>query len=267
MNWKEKIEEYCYRYNIPLEYLSDTLYEPKVVPMIRGKAFEFNVMLSLLDVLPKKNWEVEKIPMNAQQGSHDIDVVARHTKTKKEISIECKLAGKGSFRVDQKGDCTIKVKCMRSRTLGAGMVKLLAPKFKISEKQLMVHNDQYLPGDFDVVITSIGNAFYETNKDGFFDWEPSDEGVVFLENLKDEADTSALKDFAFNRMYVAPAHTLSIKGNNGIKCTRRKCSKKTGCGFIPNYPIIKFKKGQKVPMSPWVPIENSQSLFESLLDI
>ncbi|MBF8265671.1 MAG: MspA1I restriction endonuclease [Dehalococcoidia bacterium] len=36
-NWTQKIIEYCQEYSIPIEYLSDTLYEPKVVPMIRGK--------------------------------------------------------------------------------------------------------------------------------------------------------------------------------------------------------------------------------------
>ncbi len=46
-SWEEKVKEYCEKYNIPVLYLAETLYEPKVVPMIRGKAFEFSVMMAL----------------------------------------------------------------------------------------------------------------------------------------------------------------------------------------------------------------------------
>lgn len=43
-DWQQKIEEYCEKYNIPISYLAETLLEPKVVPMIRGKGFEFSAM-------------------------------------------------------------------------------------------------------------------------------------------------------------------------------------------------------------------------------
>ena len=267
MNWQDKIKEYCYRYNIPLEYLSDTLYEPKVVPMIRGKAFEFNMKLALEDILSAQTWEVEKIPMNAQQGLHDIDVIVRHKETQKEARLECKLAAKGGFRLLQTGDSIIRVKCMRSRTLGESMVRHLAPKFGVSEKQLTVHNDQYRPEDFDFVVTSIGNAFYETNSSGFFDWAPSQEGIAFLETLRRAKTENNLKDFAFNRMYIAPANALSIKGKNGVQCTRKKCKAKTTCCFIPNYPIIRFKQGKRLPEAPWVAAENSENFFKDFLGI
>ncbi|PIW74711.1 MAG: restriction endonuclease, partial [Candidatus Portnoybacteria bacterium CG_4_8_14_3_um_filter_44_15] len=52
-NWDKKVKEYCEKYNIPIFYLAETLYEPKVVPMIRGKAFEFSVMMALQEILPK----------------------------------------------------------------------------------------------------------------------------------------------------------------------------------------------------------------------
>jgi len=54
MSWVEEVQAYCAEYNIPIGYLADTLYEPKVVPMIRGKAFEFSVMQALQNVLPSK---------------------------------------------------------------------------------------------------------------------------------------------------------------------------------------------------------------------
>jgi len=73
-DWQQKIREYCYKYNIPLLYLAETMYEPKVIPMIRGKAFEFSAMLALQEVLPSNEWIVDKPMMNAQVGFHDIDV-------------------------------------------------------------------------------------------------------------------------------------------------------------------------------------------------
>ena len=38
-DWQQKIKQYCEKYNIPVLYIAETMYEPKVVPMIRGKAF------------------------------------------------------------------------------------------------------------------------------------------------------------------------------------------------------------------------------------
>src|SRR3989344_1000920 len=163
-SWEEKVKEYCVKYNIPVLYLAETLYEPKVVPMIRGKAFEFSVMISLREVLPKDKWNVDKPIMNAQAGFHDVDVRAQHKPTGKVVRVECKLAKKGAFKLFTDGHSEIRVKCMRSRTLGPAKVKELAPKLGVPEKVLAVHNDQYLPTDFDLVLSSIGNAFYTTDK-------------------------------------------------------------------------------------------------------
>jgi len=162
-DWKDKVKDFCEKYNIPVFYLSETLYEPKVVPMIRGKAFEFSVMTELQRILPNKDWIVEKVPMNAQIGFHDIDVQIIHKATKRTIRVECKLSKKGGYKLFPDGHSEIRVKCMRSRTLGPSKVKELAPKLKIDRKILSIHNDQYLPSDFDIVITSIGNAFYKTD--------------------------------------------------------------------------------------------------------
>ena len=105
--------------------------------------------------------------MNAQLGQHDEDVTIIHLPTKKRLSVECKLAKRGGFKKSER-TYEIPVKCMRSRTLGAAMVNNLASKFGKSKQQLSTHNDQYLPTDFDLVITSIGNAFFETDKAGLF---------------------------------------------------------------------------------------------------
>lgn len=263
-NWEEKVKAYCEKYNIPLPYLAETLYEPKVVPMIRGKAFEFSVMMALQEILPKNEWQIDKPMMNAQIGFHDIDVKVTHKPTKKIISVECKLSKKGGYRLFSDGHSEIRVKCMRSRTLGPSKVKELAPKLGVSEKVLSVHNDQYLPADFDVVISSIGNAFYTTDKKtGLFEWKPSKAGIDFLHKLEFK-DGGNLQDFAFWKMYATKANDLVI-GNNNVICTRALCKNKKACGFIPNYPIINFDKEAKQPTNKWVPIEKILNILEDLV--
>lgn len=127
-DWQQKIKQYCEKYNIPVLYIAETMYEPKVVPMIRGKAFEFSVMTTLQKILQEDEWEVNKPIMNAQIGFHDVDVRIFHKPTKKVLRVECKLAKKGGYRLFPDGHSEIRVKCMRSRTLGPKKVKELAPK-------------------------------------------------------------------------------------------------------------------------------------------
>ncbi|MBI2454437.1 MAG: restriction endonuclease [Parcubacteria group bacterium] len=262
--WEEKVREYCEKYNIPVLYLAETLYEPKVVPMVRGKAFEFSVMMVLQKILPKNEWRVDKPIMNAQTSFHDIDVRVIHKPTKKIIRVECKLAKKGGYRLFADGHSEIRVKCMRSRTLGLAKVKELAPKLEISEKVLAVHNDQYLPGDFDVVISSVGNAFYTTDKKtGFFEWKPTKSGEGFLERMGFTGKEN-LRNFAFKTMFVAKASDMAI-GKNGITCTRGLCKNKNACGFIPNYPLIIFDKKTKRPTNKWVPIKEVSGLFKDFI--
>ena len=260
-NWKDKIEQYCIKYNIPTTYIAETMYEPKVIPMIRGKAFEFSVMLVLQEILDKDKWEISKPTMNAQLGFHDIDVRALYRPTNKVVRIECKLSKKEGYRLFADGHSEIRVKCMRSRTLGKAKVKELAPKLGISEKTLSIHNDQYLPADFDVVITSIGNAFYGTNeKTGLFEWEPTDDGKVFLQKLCGSAGVG-LKDFAFNQLFMAYTQDLAIGHSSGVVCTRGKCSNKKNCGFVPNYPVINFNSATNRPTNGWIPIEEAGLFF------
>src|SRR3989338_3670182 len=263
-SWKEKVKEYCEKYSIPVLYLAETLYEPKVVPMIRGKAFEFSVMIALQEILSKDEWLVDKPMMNAQIGFHDIDVRVLHKPTNKIVRVECKLAKKGGYRLFADGHSEVRVKCMRSRTLGPAKVRELAPKFGVAERVLAVHNDQYLPADFDIVISSIGNAFYTTDKKtGYFEWKPTQKEEKFLRKIG-ATKKESFKDFAFRSLYVAKASNLPI-GNNGVVCTRAKCKNKKACGFIPNYPIIKFDKKTNQPTNGWVSIEKSLGLFKDFV--
>ncbi|HEX9722362.1 MAG TPA: restriction endonuclease [Candidatus Paceibacterota bacterium] len=264
-SWEENVKEYCEKYNIPVLYLAETLYEPKVVPMIRGKAFEFSVMMALQEILPTHEWIVDKPMINAQIGLHDVDVRVIHKPTEKIIRIECKLAKKGGYRLFPDGHSEIRVKCMRSRTLGSAKVRELAPKLGVSEKVLAVHNDQYLPADFDIVITSIGNAFYATDKKtGLFEWKPSKPAEDFLGKIGFTGKEN-LRDFAFKTMFAAKTSDLTI-GKNGITCTRGLCKNKKACGFIPNYPIITFGEKTNKSTNKWVSLREVSSLFKDLVE-
>lgn len=264
-DWQQEVKEYCEKYNIPVLYLVETLYEPKVVPMIRGKAFEFSVMMVLQQTLPKNEWKVSKATMNEEISFHDTDIRVFHKRTGKVVRVECKLAKKEGYRLYADGHSEIRVKCMRSRTLGAAKVKELAPKLGVDEQVLLIHNDQYLPADFDIVVTSIGNAFYRTDrKIGSFEWRPKNTEEEFLLKLKPSSEES-LKDFAFRRLYVARTEDLAARPNTGVVCTRGKCKNKTNCGFIPNYPVIRFDAKTNKPTNGWVPIEESPSLFKSFI--
>ncbi|OGZ96783.1 MAG: hypothetical protein A3J10_02475 [Candidatus Sungbacteria bacterium RIFCSPLOWO2_02_FULL_54_10] len=265
-SWEDSVEEYCKKYNIPLLYLAETLYEPKVVPMIRGKAFEFSVMMALQEILPLAEWVVDKPVMNAQMGLHDVDVRVLHKPTGKIIRIECKLAKKGGYRLFPDGHSEIRVKCMRSRTLGPAKVKELAPKMGISEGVLAIHNDQYIPSDFDIVVSSIGNAFYTTDKTtGLFEWSPSKKANDFLDKLGFTGKEN-LRDFAFKTMFAVKASNLAI-GVSGVICTRELCRDTTACNFIPNYPIISFEKNAQKPANRWVPLREVLRLFDEFVRI
>ncbi len=264
MTWQDNIQAFCSQYNIPIEHLADTLKEPKVVPMIRGKAFEFTVLERLRVILPEDTWTVQKDIMNAQLGTHDEDVTIMNNLSERRISVECKLAGKGRFKKLANGNYYINVKCMRSRTLGAAMIERLAPQLGISTEVLGIHNDQYRSTDFDLVVTSIGNAFYETDEDGLFIWAPDEDGEEFLGLLLGYHNNNELQQLAFNKMYVNTSANLSV-GNGMQTCVRRKCTNQNNCGFIPNYPPIVFNGDTLQPINGWIPIESIQDLLLNML--
>lgn len=262
--WKLKITQYCEQFNIPIGYLSDVLYDPKVTPMIRGKSFEFSAMLALRTVLPQDEWVVSKPILNPQLGFHDMDIMVKHKPTDKTISVECKLSKKEGYRKYTDGHSEISIKCMRSRTLGQEMVKNLSKKWKIPEDILSVHNDQYLPDSFDIVITSIGNAFYRTNPEtDIYECKPNASEIEFL-NILNLTKNNNLKDFAFNKMYLSTSNSL-IASKLGTVCRRRKCIDKNSCPFIPNYPRMLLDASTLKPTNNWYQIEEAATLFKTLL--
>ena len=264
-DWQRRIEEYCRIYNIPIQSLADILYEPKVTPMIRGKGFEYTVMATLQNYLPENEWMVSKASIREEASFHDTDVRVFHKRTGRAIRVECKLADKESYRLRSNGDSAIRVKCMRSRTLGVKRVRELAPRLGVSEDSLSVHNDQYLPADFDFVITTIGNAFYRTDPTtGLYQWTPTERETEFLSRLQASSDGD-LKDATFNNIFIAGTRGLAARSDTGVVCTRRNCTDNTNCGFVPNYPAIAFDSRTQRPVQPWVTIEECADIFRKFV--
>lgn len=284
-NWVAELREYCRKLNIEIEDLPKILLDPKVTPMIRGKAFEFSLSLRLSRILPSSEWLVSKPKTNAQTGSHDVDVKVFHKPTGKVIRVECKLTDKGGFRVSKtsrfriggtndfkikKGDAIVSVKCMRSRTtLSAQRVKSSAESLGLPESVVSIHSDQYRTRNFEIVATSLANAFYETNKEEMiYEFKPTAAGRKFIERMNPPADTD-LQTFVYNKIYLAKTDDLIVSERTGIVCGRKKCLDKTNCEFIPNHPLINFGDENAtttlLPTDTWIELSRAQELFEGVL--
>lgn len=285
--WISHLREYCRSLNISTGDLYKIVTDLKVSPMIRGKAFEFSMYSRLKQILPAKDWTVTKPVMNAQTGTHDIDLMVKHNLTGKVISVECKLAGKGGFRVAKKSqagiaskdDYLINVKCMRSRTTKTpAKVASAARMLSVSPEAFLTHSDQYRASNFDVVATSIGNAFYETleDEDGnlMYKFQPTEAGKRFIKRLNPPVDNEiALQEFVYNKVYFVSSLDIAVSSKSGVLCNKRNCLDKSDCGFIPNYPVINF--GNITELSPdlipspknhWIEIERVEQFFKEVLD-
>jgi len=289
-SWAENIREYCEGLNISVDDLYKIVTDLKVAPMIRGKAFEFSTYSKLKELLPSEDWSVTKPNMNAQTGIHDIDILVTHKPTRKQISVECKLASKGGFGIAQRrntvlqrNDYFIKVKCMRSRTTKtASKVTAGARLMGISDEEFLAHSDQYRQSHFDVVATSIGNAFYQTIEDDegnlAYIFSPTDEAIEFITKFNFFNNCNAhteeiLQEFVYNKIYFIRSSDLIVSPESQVVCTKRKCENKRNCGFIPNYPIINFGNLQDLnvgndpsPINNWIGIENTEAFFKQFIE-
>lgn len=265
--WLLNLQSVCKAHNIPIEHLSTIILDQKVMPMIRGKAFEFSAVDLVRPFLLPPKWTVEKLNQNPQFGVHDEDIKVTNTLTNNYLRVECKLAAKGRFKKltdDTNTFYIVGVKCMRSRTLGTAMVKKLAPILGLAEDVLAIHNDQYRKEDFDIILTTLANAFYETDDDGNYYWCPGDDGTEFLKALTGETDETKLQDLAFSSLYFTKSEDRIITPANNIQCTRRKCENKTDCQFIPNYPVIIFDASTMKSVNNWNSINDIDSIFSTL---
>jgi hypothetical protein len=134
----------------------------------------------------------------------------------------------------------------------------------IEEDVLAVHNDQYLSKDFDIVLCSIGNAFYRTDKQtNRFEWRPNEMEEQFLHSME-PSKSESLKDFAFRKMYLAKSCDIAVGKSTGVICTRKACNNRNDCGFIPDYPIIRLDKLSN-PINSWVSIEHALDFFKNII--
>lgn len=143
------VTEYCRKYNIPVESLVEILEDQKVLPMIRGKATEY-VATAILKKLLSRNWLVQKLNLNPQQGGNAEDISVTHSRTGHRMKVEAKNAVRGSFKLGKKNakiDAPhFRVKCHKSRS-----------HLKKSETT----NDRYLLGEFDLIVCNVSNAIFQ----------------------------------------------------------------------------------------------------------
>lgn len=171
------VKEYCDAYNIPIENLLDILEDQKVLPMIRGKATEYIGVSILRQTLDERDWTIEKLNLNPQPGTSDIDIGITYRRTGTRLKAETKNAVRGSFK------------------LGTRMIK--APHFRVkchkSRSHLSKeHSDRYLVQEFDVLLCNLSNAIFRT--------KPLDRGLPLIEDqqaiawLKEFYNTSATEE-------------------------------------------------------------------------
>lgn len=263
-----RIKEYCKKYDVAIKYLVEVISDLKVIPMIRGKSFEYTVSDRLREKLSNA-WEVKNLNINAQPGVHDIDVFVIRKSDKKEVKVECKLTKNDSFSIN-KNIAELRVKCMRSRTFSDNAsASRMARHYGVSKAALLIHADSYRQGDFDFVITSLGNSMW-TTLDGVYTFDGKKADFDFLHQLFPEnfTDFNKFQQEAFNFLLVAKSSELIISPNNNLRCTRKKCKDSNSdinCGFIPNYPIVNLNDVAS-GSSVWKKIHNVENIFNKYLE-
>ncbi|MCL2772129.1 MAG: hypothetical protein FWD71_02160 [Oscillospiraceae bacterium] len=148
----EDLSEYCDEYIIPIDYIFNILNDQKVLPMIRGKATEYNLFVLLTEILNRNEWSVDKLNLNPQPGRQDEDISVTHKRTGIIVKLESKNAVRGSAKFGSP-KTKIKVphcmvKCHRSRS---------------NTKKLDSGNDRYTADSFDIIVTNISNSIIESS--------------------------------------------------------------------------------------------------------
>jgi len=208
----KSIFTYCHKYNIPIDKLLEILEDQKVLPMIRGKAMEYNAFQLLTSTLPSITWNIQKLNLNAQQGQKDEDINIIHRKTGIKIKVESKSAVRGSFHVGTKNtklkEPHFKVKCHRSRS-----------SIKLAKES----NDRYSDDVFDLIITNPTNAIIEGNTIG------DDFEII---------QRKGLKEYLFEYYKVKKLSELLNKSENDWRfCNSKSISVD---GYLPRTPYVKF---------------------------
>lgn len=143
-------EKYCEKYFIPREYLIRILEDTKVVPMIRGKASEYNAFKFLRDNLNDLDFDVQKLNINAQPANYDEDVTITHRITGVRLTVEVKNAARGSFKDGR-----------RCRNFKGPQFKVKCHKSRSNLEKISTTNDRYLASDFDIIAATPLNSIYK----------------------------------------------------------------------------------------------------------
>jgi len=156
---------YCLKYDVPVEMVIEILEDQKVLPMIRGKATEYNAVAALQSILNRVEWQVNKLNPNPQPNRPDEDIEIIHRRTKVSIVVESKNAVRGSMTTGKR--CNIKqphfkVKSHRSRS-----------NLSMAETS----NDRYAEDCWDILITNTANAIIKGNTQGS-DFELVDKDAI-----------------------------------------------------------------------------------------
>lgn len=139
---------YCIKYNIRVEDFLPILNDQKVIPMLRGKAAEYDAVFTLQRLLDPQAWIVSKLNLNPQPGTADQDIGVTHRRTGIQVIIETKSAVRGSIstgkRTRKHKVPHFNVKCHRSRS-----------------NKVFAYNDRYLATAFDIIVSNPANALFE----------------------------------------------------------------------------------------------------------
>src|ERR1051326_6709594 len=185
---------YCMKYHIRVEDFLPILNDQKVIPMLRGKAAEYNAVLTLRRVLDPQAWIVNKLNLNPQPGTADQDIGVTHRRTGIQIIIETKSAVRGSMSTGKRTRIHkvphFYVKCHRSRS-----------------NKVLAYNDRYLATDFDVIVSNPANALLEAGTIGENFELVSEPGLLeILYEYYGVSDKSSLEDAASKDWrFVLPA--------------------------------------------------------------
>ncbi len=229
-----KLEDLCRKLNIQVEDIFPILNDQKVLPMLRGKASEYDAVFRLKQVLDSEAWIVNKLNLNAQPGLGDQDIGVRHRKTGIEIIVETKNAVRGSMRAGPRGKKHqvphFKVKSHRSRS------NLNQP-----------YNDRYLMNEFDLIISTPTNAMFKGGTVGEnFELLSASEIVQILYDHYEVNDPLALVDAANKDWrFVEPSAIAEDVA---------------GYRVIPRTPFVLLKDDPN-----WQPLARIQATLEKIL--
>ena len=204
---------------MPFSHLGKIIRDPKVVPMIRGKGFEYLVLRRLKQVINSSDWRTKKPRRNPQLDVRDVDILLRNRSNERRLSIECMMAGKGTLL--KKDHTKFQVKCMRSRVIGESEAATrTARRYHVKRKLVLLHEDSCRTNDFDAVITSLENSLW-TTKDEEYTFRGTRREFdalrdLFPKSFKKYNGESGFQKAVANFFLVARSKDLTVSEANGI---------------------------------------------------